>query len=222
MSGEPAGPRSTRLQGRGRSGVGVCATSQWARPRSRTPRRRRTTLFTPRFSSAFQLLSSNVVNDLVLLESMMDNMTGRQKDPRTTVRMLALRGLGNIASGSPEKVGAARGGASPGPQPPAVLGAHCSQRQVPALGPEVWLVTDPSVLVGRVKAAPGYGQRLGQALLGCAGPPLKPRLLAASCTNRFTEPPILSCDGGWLWGGRWVAVGLSRCGCSSLLHLLAS
>ncbi|KYO40928.1 maestro heat-like repeat-containing protein family member 1 isoform B [Alligator mississippiensis] len=51
-----------------------------------------------------ELLSSNVVNDLVLLESMMDNMTGRQKDPCTTVRMLALRGLGNIASGSPEKV----------------------------------------------------------------------------------------------------------------------
>ncbi|XP_063183774.1 maestro heat-like repeat-containing protein family member 1 isoform X2 [Chroicocephalus ridibundus] len=51
-----------------------------------------------------ELLNSNVVNDLILLETMMDNMTGRQKDACTLVRMLALRGLGNIASGSPEKV----------------------------------------------------------------------------------------------------------------------
>ncbi|XP_064010558.1 maestro heat-like repeat-containing protein family member 1 isoform X2 [Pogoniulus pusillus] len=51
-----------------------------------------------------QLLSSNVVNDLILLETMMDSMTGRQKDTCTLVRMLALRGLGNIASGAPEKV----------------------------------------------------------------------------------------------------------------------
>uniref|UniRef100_A0A663N6J6 Maestro heat like repeat family member 1 n=1 Tax=Athene cunicularia TaxID=194338 RepID=A0A663N6J6_ATHCN len=57
-------------------------------------------------STAFlaELLSSNVVNDLMLLETVMDNMTGRQKDACTLVRMLALRGLGNIASGSPEKV----------------------------------------------------------------------------------------------------------------------
>lgn len=45
-----------------------------------------------------------MVNDLILLETMMDNMTGRQKDACMLVRMLALRGLGNIASGSPEKV----------------------------------------------------------------------------------------------------------------------
>ncbi|XP_062987322.1 maestro heat-like repeat-containing protein family member 1 isoform X2 [Elgaria multicarinata webbii] len=51
-----------------------------------------------------ELLSSNVANDLVLLEPMMDNMTARQRDSCTPVRMLALRGLGNIASGSPEKV----------------------------------------------------------------------------------------------------------------------
>uniref|UniRef100_A0A8B9RRX3 Maestro heat-like repeat family member 1 n=1 Tax=Accipiter nisus TaxID=211598 RepID=A0A8B9RRX3_9AVES len=51
-----------------------------------------------------ELLNSNVVNDLILLETMMDNMTGRQKDTCLLVRMLALRGLGNIASGSPEKV----------------------------------------------------------------------------------------------------------------------
>ncbi|KAM6088505.1 maestro heat-like repeat-containing protein family member 1 isoform 2-T2 [Chlamydotis macqueenii] len=51
-----------------------------------------------------ELLGSNVVNDLMLLETVMDNMTGRQKDACTLVRMLALRGLGNIASGSPEKV----------------------------------------------------------------------------------------------------------------------
>ncbi|KAL8181435.1 UNVERIFIED_CONTAM: Maestro heat-like repeat-containing protein member 1, partial [Gekko kuhli] len=51
-----------------------------------------------------ELLKSNVVNDLVLLESMMDNMTARQRDPCTAVRMLALRGLGNMALGSPGKV----------------------------------------------------------------------------------------------------------------------
>ncbi|NXQ84812.1 MROH1 protein, partial [Nyctibius grandis] len=51
-----------------------------------------------------ELLSCNVVNDLLLLETVMDNMTGRQKDPCTLVRMLVLRGLGNIAAGSPEKV----------------------------------------------------------------------------------------------------------------------
>ncbi|XP_030076633.1 maestro heat-like repeat-containing protein family member 1 isoform X2 [Microcaecilia unicolor] len=51
-----------------------------------------------------ELLSSNVVNDLMLLEVLMDNMTGREKDSCVTVRMLAIRGLGNMAHGSPEKV----------------------------------------------------------------------------------------------------------------------
>ncbi|KAM9235094.1 maestro heat-like repeat-containing protein family member 1 isoform 2-T2 [Leptosomus discolor] len=51
-----------------------------------------------------ELLSSNVVNDLMLLETVMDSMAGRQKDACMLVRMLALRGLGNIAAGSPEKV----------------------------------------------------------------------------------------------------------------------
>lgn len=52
----------------------------------------------------FQLLSSNVVNDLVLLETLMESMTTRLRDSSTVVRMMALRGLGNVASGSPEKV----------------------------------------------------------------------------------------------------------------------
>uniref|UniRef100_A0A8C6V9S0 Maestro heat like repeat family member 1 n=1 Tax=Naja naja TaxID=35670 RepID=A0A8C6V9S0_NAJNA len=51
-----------------------------------------------------ELLNSNVVNDLVLLENLMDSMTARLRDSSTVVRMLALRGLGNVASGSPEKV----------------------------------------------------------------------------------------------------------------------
>ncbi|XP_031465320.1 maestro heat-like repeat-containing protein family member 1 [Phasianus colchicus] len=51
-----------------------------------------------------ELLSSNVVNDLILLENVMHSMTGRQKDPCLLVRVLALRGLGNIAVGAPEKV----------------------------------------------------------------------------------------------------------------------
>ncbi|KAM3839577.1 maestro heat-like repeat-containing protein family member 1 isoform 4-T5 [Vipera latastei] len=50
-----------------------------------------------------ELLSNNVVNDLVLLETLMDSMTARQRDSLMVVRMLALRGLGNIALGSPEK-----------------------------------------------------------------------------------------------------------------------
>ncbi|XP_027564706.1 maestro heat-like repeat-containing protein family member 1, partial [Neopelma chrysocephalum] len=56
-------------------------------------------------STAFlaELLNSNVVNDLILLEPVMDALTGRQKDSCLLVRMLALRGLGNIASGSREK-----------------------------------------------------------------------------------------------------------------------
>ncbi|KAM5211014.1 maestro heat-like repeat-containing protein family member 1 isoform 5-T11 [Hipposideros larvatus] len=57
-------------------------------------------------STAFlaELLSSNVVNDLMLLESLLDNLTARQKDTCASVRRLALRGLANVASGSPNKV----------------------------------------------------------------------------------------------------------------------
>ncbi|XP_043340164.1 maestro heat-like repeat-containing protein family member 1 isoform X3 [Cervus canadensis] len=57
-------------------------------------------------STAFlaELLSSNVVNDLMLLESLLDNLTARQKDTSARVRRLVLRGLANVASGSPEKV----------------------------------------------------------------------------------------------------------------------
>lgn len=52
-----------------------------------------------------QLLSSNVVNDLMLLEPLLDNLTARLKDSSASVRRLVLRGLANIASGSPDKVG---------------------------------------------------------------------------------------------------------------------
>ncbi|XP_007954301.1 maestro heat-like repeat-containing protein family member 1 [Orycteropus afer afer] len=57
-------------------------------------------------STAFlaELLSSNVVNDLMLLESLLDNLTARQKDTCASVRRLVLRGLANLASGSPDKV----------------------------------------------------------------------------------------------------------------------
>ncbi|XP_022357822.1 maestro heat-like repeat-containing protein family member 1 isoform X6 [Enhydra lutris kenyoni] len=51
-----------------------------------------------------ELLNSNVVNDLMLLESLLDNLAARQKDPCASVRRLVLRGLANIASGSPDKV----------------------------------------------------------------------------------------------------------------------
>ncbi|XP_016072097.1 PREDICTED: maestro heat-like repeat-containing protein family member 1 isoform X3 [Miniopterus natalensis] len=57
-------------------------------------------------STAFlaELLNSNVVNDLMLLESLLDNLAARQKDPCASVRRLVLRGLANITSGSPDKV----------------------------------------------------------------------------------------------------------------------
>lgn len=51
-----------------------------------------------------QLLNSNVVNDLMLLESLLDNLASRQKDSCASVRRLALRGLANVASGSPSNV----------------------------------------------------------------------------------------------------------------------
>ncbi|XP_033698929.1 maestro heat-like repeat-containing protein family member 1 isoform X9 [Tursiops truncatus] len=57
-------------------------------------------------STAFlaELLSSNTVNDLMLLESLLDNLLARQKDTCARVRRLVLRGLANVASGSPDKV----------------------------------------------------------------------------------------------------------------------
>ncbi|XP_062935287.1 maestro heat-like repeat-containing protein family member 1 isoform X2 [Cynocephalus volans] len=57
-------------------------------------------------STAFlaELLNSNVVNDLMLLELLLDNLTAQQKDSCTSVRRLVLRGLANVASGSPDKV----------------------------------------------------------------------------------------------------------------------
>ncbi|XP_039110006.1 maestro heat-like repeat-containing protein family member 1 isoform X5 [Hyaena hyaena] len=56
-------------------------------------------------STAFlaELLAANVVNDLMLLESLLDNLAARQKDTCASVRRLVLRGLANVASGSPEK-----------------------------------------------------------------------------------------------------------------------
>lgn len=41
----------------------------------------------------------------MLIDVLMNNMMERISDPSSTVRMLAVRGLGNIAVGSPEKVG---------------------------------------------------------------------------------------------------------------------
>ncbi|XP_056341016.1 maestro heat-like repeat-containing protein family member 1 [Oenanthe melanoleuca] len=57
-------------------------------------------------STAFlaELLNHNVVNDLVLLEPLLDALTALEKDSCLLVRVLALRGLGNVASGSPEKI----------------------------------------------------------------------------------------------------------------------
>ncbi|NXS63628.1 MROH1 protein, partial [Brachypteracias leptosomus] len=51
-----------------------------------------------------ELLNSNVVNDLILLETVLEALSGRQKDPCLLVRVLALRGLGNTGTGAPDKV----------------------------------------------------------------------------------------------------------------------
>lgn len=52
----------------------------------------------------YQLLNHHVVTELMLIDVLMNNMMERISDPCCTVRMLAVRGLGNIAVGSPEKV----------------------------------------------------------------------------------------------------------------------
>ncbi|XP_063055853.1 maestro heat-like repeat-containing protein family member 1 isoform X2 [Engraulis encrasicolus] len=51
-----------------------------------------------------ELLSHHVVTELMMIDLLMNNMMERISEPCCTVRMLALRGLGNIALGSPEKV----------------------------------------------------------------------------------------------------------------------
>lgn len=52
----------------------------------------------------FQLLSSNVVKDLMLLDLLLDSLAARQKDSCAGVRRLVLRGLANLASCSGEQV----------------------------------------------------------------------------------------------------------------------
>ncbi|KAM8966713.1 maestro heat-like repeat-containing protein family member 1 [Pelodytes ibericus] len=51
-----------------------------------------------------ELMRSSDLGDLVILEPLMDSLTSRLKDSCVTVRMLAVRGLGNIACGAPDKV----------------------------------------------------------------------------------------------------------------------
>ncbi|GAA6103654.1 maestro heat-like repeat-containing protein family member 1 isoform X1 [Tachysurus ichikawai] len=51
-----------------------------------------------------ELLNHHVVTELMMIDVLMNNMMERISDPCCTVRMLAIRGLGNIATGSPEKV----------------------------------------------------------------------------------------------------------------------
>ncbi|XP_077800723.1 maestro heat-like repeat-containing protein family member 1 isoform X14 [Macaca mulatta] len=50
-----------------------------------------------------ELLNSNVANDLMLLDSLLESLVARQKDTCTSVRRLVLRGLANLASGCPDK-----------------------------------------------------------------------------------------------------------------------
>uniref|UniRef100_A0A674EKM9 Maestro heat like repeat family member 1 n=1 Tax=Salmo trutta TaxID=8032 RepID=A0A674EKM9_SALTR len=57
-----------------------------------------------------ELLNHHVVTELMMMDVLMNNMMERISDPCCTVRMLAVRGLGNIAVGSPEKVHMEEGG----------------------------------------------------------------------------------------------------------------
>ncbi|PNI88753.1 MROH1 isoform 7 [Pan troglodytes] len=50
-----------------------------------------------------ELLNSNVANDLMLLDSLLESLAARQKDTCASVRRLVLRGLANLASGCPDK-----------------------------------------------------------------------------------------------------------------------
>uniref|UniRef100_A0A2K5V1W4 Maestro heat like repeat family member 1 n=1 Tax=Macaca fascicularis TaxID=9541 RepID=A0A2K5V1W4_MACFA len=50
-----------------------------------------------------ELLNSNVANDLMLLDSLLESLVARQKDTCASVRRLVLRGLANLASGCPDK-----------------------------------------------------------------------------------------------------------------------
>uniref|UniRef100_A0A674EIK7 Maestro heat like repeat family member 1 n=1 Tax=Salmo trutta TaxID=8032 RepID=A0A674EIK7_SALTR len=54
--------------------------------------------------TGWSLLNHHVVTELMMMDVLMNNMMERISDPCCTVRMLAVRGLGNIAVGSPEKV----------------------------------------------------------------------------------------------------------------------
>uniref|UniRef100_A0A8C7VWQ4 Maestro heat-like repeat family member 1 n=1 Tax=Oncorhynchus mykiss TaxID=8022 RepID=A0A8C7VWQ4_ONCMY len=54
--------------------------------------------------TGWSLLNHHVVTELMMMDVLMNNMMERISDPSCTVRMLAVRGLGNIAVGSPEKV----------------------------------------------------------------------------------------------------------------------
>lgn len=51
-----------------------------------------------------ELLNHHVATELMMVDLLLNNMMERISEPCCTVRMLALRGLGNIAVGSPEKV----------------------------------------------------------------------------------------------------------------------
>ncbi|KAM9310205.1 maestro heat-like repeat-containing protein family member 1 isoform 2-T2 [Pholidichthys leucotaenia] len=51
-----------------------------------------------------ELLNHHVVTELMLIDVLMNNMMERISDHCSTVRMLSVRGLGNLAMGSPEKV----------------------------------------------------------------------------------------------------------------------
>uniref|UniRef100_A0A673XL37 Maestro heat like repeat family member 1 n=1 Tax=Salmo trutta TaxID=8032 RepID=A0A673XL37_SALTR len=61
-----------------------------------------------------ELLNHHVVTELMMMDVLMNNMMERISDPCCTVRMLAVRGLGNIAVGSPEKVHMEGGGGGGG------------------------------------------------------------------------------------------------------------
>lgn len=95
----------------------------------------------------------------MLLESLLDNLAARQKDSCASVRRLVLRGLANVATGSPDKVSCPARPA--GPARGRGEGGRLRQRGSP--GRRAWRHWDTAVWPPQVRA---HGPQLLTAMIG--------------------------------------------------------
>lgn len=95
----------------------------------------------------------------MLLESLLDNLAARQKDSCASVRRLVLRGLANVATGSPDKVSCPARPA--GPARGRGEGGRLRQRGSP--GRRAWRDWDTAVWPPQVRA---HGPQLLTAMIG--------------------------------------------------------